>query len=473
MSEAAAAGAFGGPRRRLTHPRVAGLDPLGALRAAGNPGPLPRTPAVLLHSGRVDAESARFSVLGRPAWGVAWGAGRLLPLGPAPVEAEPAPDPFAALEAVTGDGALWLGYLAYDLGRAVEWLPDSAADDRGWPGFGWWRCPGWLEHDAVGGGWFACGELAGRGDEEVLAGLLPGLDAPPAPGSAPGFVAGAAEPDRPEAEHLAAVRACLGYVAAGDAFQVNVARRWGGSFSGDPAALYAALAAAAEPWYGAHLPCPGLPGLAGAALCSASPELFLRVGPDGVVTTRPIKGTEPAGGGSLEASGKDAAELAMIVDLLRNDLGRVCRPGTVSVPEGRSVEEHPTVRHGVATVRGRLRADAGLAGLLRATWPGGSVTGAPKVRAMEIIEELEPVRRGPYCGSIGGIRRAGGASEGASGGWRVALNLAIRTVCVADGRFDFHVGGGVVADSSPEAELAETHVKAAAMLRALGAGRAG
>ena len=446
----------------MAHPRTVNLQPLFALRSADSP----RARAVLLHSGRVDAEHARYSVLGRPAWGVAWRDGRLLPLGPAPVEDQPAADPFEALEAVTGDGALWLGFLSYDLGRAVERLPELAADDRGWPGFAWYRCAGWLEHDAVEGAWFACGEIAERSDEEVVADLLP----PPRPSAL--FEAGEARPDRPEAEHLAAVRACIDYVAAGDAFQVNVARRWGGRFSGSSSALYAELAAAAEPWYGAHLPCPGIPGLPGAALCSASPELFLQLGPDGAVRTRPIKGTEPAGGGNLEASEKDAAELAMIVDLLRNDLGRVCRPGSIDVPEGRAVEEHPTVRHGVATVRGRLGADAGLADLLRATWPGGSVTGAPKVRAMEIIEELEPVRRGPYCGSIGGIRREPPGSDGArSEGWRVTLNLAIRTVCLANGRFDFHVGGGVVADSTPEAELAETHVKAAAMLRALTAGR--
>jgi anthranilate/para-aminobenzoate synthase component I len=179
------------------------------------------------------------------------------------------------------------------------------------------------------------------------------------------------------------------------------------------------------------------------------------------VVTRPIKGTRPRGVGMREEllrSEKDQAELNMIVDLERNDLGRVCEVGSVRVTQTRAIEEHPTVYHGVATVEGRLREDVGLVELLRATFPGGSVTGAPKIRAMEIIEELEPVRRGPYCGAIGWIG-AGGAME---------FNVAIRTMVVKGGTVYMPVGGGIVADSVPEREYEETIVKARAMFDAVG-----
>jgi para-aminobenzoate synthetase component 1 len=160
----------------------------------------------------------------------------------------------------------------------------------------------------------------------------------------------------------------------------------------------------------------------------------------------------------LRRSEKDQAELNMIVDLERNDLGRVCEVGSVRVTQLRTIEDHPTVYHGVATVEGILRAEVGLVNLLRATFPGGSVTGAPKIRAMEIIDELEPTRRGAYCGAIGWIG-PGGAME---------LNVAIRTMMAKGGRIHVPVGGGIVADSEPEGEYAETLVKARAMFEAIG-----
>jgi para-aminobenzoate synthetase component 1 len=159
----------------------------------------------------------------------------------------------------------------------------------------------------------------------------------------------------------------------------------------------------------------------------------------------------------LRASVKDQAELNMIVDLERNDLGRVCEIGSVRVSQPRAIEAHPTVYHGVATVEGVLRRGVGLVDLLRATFPGGSVTGAPKIRAMEIIDELEPTRRGPYCGAIGYI-----AADGS-----MEFNVAIRTMIVKGGRVHIPVGGGVVADSSPEGEYEETLVKARAMFEVL------
>jgi para-aminobenzoate synthetase component 1 len=201
------------------------------------------------------------------------------------------------------------------------------------------------------------------------------------------------------------------------------------------------------------------------AVASASPEQFLRVS-NGEVSTRPIKGTRPRGTTSaadqrqiqdLLASAKDRAENVMIVDLLRNDLGRVCRYGSVQASQVCGIESYPFVHHLVSEVRGRLRTGLGPIDLLRAAFPGGSVTGAPKIRAMEIIAELEPSARGPYCGSLGYIGFDGSMDS----------NILIRTFTIGRGWVQFPVGGGIVADSVPEREYEETWTKAAGMLRAL------
>jgi len=186
------------------------------------------------------------------------------------------------------------------------------------------------------------------------------------------------------------------------------------------------------------------------------------------VETRPIKGTRPRGDGrardaalaaELEADAKERAEHVMIVDLERNDLGRVAAIGSVTVQAYARVESHPTVHHLVSSVAGRVRPDVGLAQLLRATFPGGSITGAPKRRAMQIIDELEPAARGPYTGATGWLGAAGDLD----------LAVAIRTALVSGGRLSLSIGGGIVADSTPEGEYEETLVKARGMMRALGA----
>jgi para-aminobenzoate synthetase component 1 len=203
----------------------------------------------------------------------------------------------------------------------------------------------------------------------------------------------------------------------------------------------------------------------GCVLASASPEQFLSVAGSHVIT-RPIKGTRPRGSTpeedslqrrSLYESEKDRAENVMIVDLLRNDLSRVARPHTVKVPRLFEVETHPTVHHLVSEVAAELVAGAGPVDLLRAAFPGGSITGAPKVRAMEIIQELEPHARGFYCGSLGWISFHGG----------MELSVLIRTMTLSHGWVQLPVGGGVVAKSDPEAEYQETLDKAEGMLRAL------
>ena len=199
-----------------------------------------------------------------------------------------------------------------------------------------------------------------------------------------------------------------------------------------------------------------------------SPERFLSLSQDRVVETRPIKGTRPRGADAaanrdaaaeLSAASKDRAEHVMIVDLERNDLGRVCRSGSVQVASLARVVSLPTVHHLISTVRGELRPEIGLSALLAATFPGGSVTGAPKRRAMQIIDELEPSPRGVYTGATGWLGAAGDLD----------LAVAIRTAVLRASRLELSVGGGIVVDSTPEGELRETEVKARAFAALCGA----
>lgn len=254
-----------------------------------------------------------------------------------------------------------------------------------------------------------------------------------------------------------AVRRILAAIAAGDVFQVNLAQRLSAAWDADTFGLYRALRRESRAAFGASLPDIGV--------ASISPESYLRVSA-GAVETRPIKGTRPrdadpaidaALADDLATSQKDRAENIMVVDMERNDLGRVCVAGTIQVPELTRVEAHPTVWHLVSTVRGRLRRDVGYGELLRATFPCGSITGAPKIAAMRIIDDLEPVRRGWYCGAIGFLG-AGSAS----------LSVAIRTAVMGPtGLATYGAGSGIVADSDPHAEHLESLDKAAAFLRAI------
>ena len=353
------------------------------------------------------------------------------------------PDPLAALAWLDAERRVagrWVGFLGYELGALLE--PAAAGSGRcddgdGLPLFGW----GWVDAAPF--------PLSARATGGMPA-SAPVRSAHPGQDPTSNFT---------REQYLRAVRCCLDYIAAGDVFQVNLSQRLSLPFAGDPAGLYDALLATAPAAYGALL------DLDEYAILSNSPELFLRVTPDGRIATRPIKGTRPNGQGlghmaeELFASAKDAAELNMIVDLERNDLGHVCETGTVRVSQPRHVEAHPTVFHGVAEVEGRLRADVSLVDLLRATFPGGSVTGAPKIRAMQIIDELEPAPRGVYCGAIGYLDADGS----------LQLNLAIRTMTLDKRTSTLHipVGGGIVAESDPAAEYEETWVKARAALEAV------
>jgi len=264
---------------------------------------------------------------------------------------------------------------------------------------------------------------------------------------------------RPDYE--AGVTKIRDYIAAGDVYQVNLAQRFRTAFTGAPLELYRRLRARSPAPFGAYL------ALGGLSITSISPERFLRLdAATREAEARPIKGTRPRGATpaedaafaeALTASQKDRAENVMIVDLLRNDLGRVCRPGSVRVPELYALESHPTVHHLVSTVTGVLADGADAFDLLRAAFPGGSVTGAPKVRAMEIIAELERAPRGVYCGAIGYVSATGAMD----------LNIPIRTIVVHDGMASFHAGAGIVWDSDPAAEYEETLAKARALIDAL------
>jgi para-aminobenzoate synthetase component 1 len=262
------------------------------------------------------------------------------------------------------------------------------------------------------------------------------------------------------ADYLAAVQRVIDYIYAGDIFQANFSQRFETPLNESPWTLYQRLRTRNAAPFAAYLDFPD------ALILSASPERFLRVSSTGHVETRPIKGTRPRGlgpehdaalGRALTESPKDRAENLMIVDLLRNDLSRVCRPGTVRVPELFALERYATVHHLVSTVVGDLNDGIDPLDLLRAAFPGGSITGAPKLRAMEIIAELEPSQRGVYCGSIGYWSLSG----------ELDTSIAIRTATVRNGRVYFSAGGGIVADSVPEQEYRETLDKARGLIDAL------
>lgn len=401
------------------------------------------------------------------------------------------PDPFAVARGLVGrldatrivpaDAPRFLGglvgFLGYDLGGVLERLPAIAAPDQDLPPLrlalhdwvvAWDRRTGfaWLGGRALDGD----GRRLARRLDDVHARLLaPGVTKQPQDAAGP-------PPDRAlrfrsgldRAAYEAGVRTVRDRIARGDIYQANLTRRLETPFEGDPWDLYRRLRTGDPSLFSAYLdlgtgPLSGQPR----GLLSASPEPFLSVDTDGVVSTDPIKGTRPRGrtrdedralARELLASAKDRAENVMIVDVLRNDLGRVCRPGSVRVPRLCRLERTAAVQHLVSTVTGVLAADNDAFDLLAASFPGGSITGAPKIRSMQILEELEPVRRGPYTGALGWI-----GPDGA-----MQTSILIRTF-VADGRrLTLHVGGGITYRSDPAAEWDETVDKARGPLSAIG-----
>jgi para-aminobenzoate synthetase component 1 len=394
------------------------------------------------------------------------------------------PDPFLAARrllarvasATVGDVAAppfsggLAGYLGYDLGRRLERLPSHARVDQALPemrlalldmAVAWDRGEGtaWLVGRAVDG------DLARlrRRRDELLARLLA------IPDRAAGSMSAGPEPPRRFVSNLdqpafeAMVERVRDEIARGEIYQANVARRLSAPFSGEPWPVYRRLRTGDPVTHAAYLALGE-----GRAILSASPEPFLSLSAAGHVETDPIKGTRPRGATpeadralarELLASAKDRAENVMIVDVLRNDLGRVCVPGSVRVPRLCRLERTGAVQHLVSTVTGRLETGRDAFDLLAASFPGGSITGAPKIRAMEVIESLEPVRRGPYTGAALWL-----GADGAMGS-----SILIRTL-VADGRrLTLHVGGGMTWRSDPTEEWQETRAKARGPLSALGA----
>lgn len=359
----------------------------------------------------------------------------------------------AALDALDrlGDaGGWWAGWLAYGLGRAIERVERRRPDDLGLPDVGLARFDARL---VVGrSGLRIEGDGAGRSQLAAAARRARAAGGPVDRTGArrTDLIGFASQLDRREFE--AGVEEIIDLIRAGDCYQVNLTRRLTSEVAADPVALFDALVR--------HHPAPhaALVRSADRAVVSASPERFLRRRGDDV-ETRPIKGTA-AQRAVLERSAKDRAENVMITDLARNDLGRVCRPGSVEVPALCDVEAHPGLWHLVSTVMGRLRPGVGTGTLVRATFPPASVTGAPKPRVLQVIEDLEPVSRGVYCGAVGWIDADNAAME---------LNVAIRTFQIVGGRTYLGVGGGITADSEPAAEWCETELKAARLLAVAGA----
>jgi para-aminobenzoate synthetase component 1 len=407
-------------------------------------------------------------------------------------------EPIAGLPPFQGGAA---GYLAYDWGRVLERIPENCYDDLALPDavlgiYDWviaWdhrASRAWL----ISTGIPETDEAARRRRAEERAGAvmerLHRDDAGVECGSslvrfaqregdnsrvtvdAPSFAVEGGWWDRrldvrssfTYDGYLAAVARVREYILAGDIFQANVSQRFEAPLSESPWDLYRRMRARNAAPFAAFFETPDV------SIVSASPERFLRVDENGHVETRPIKGTMPRGfgpehdgalGQALSESAKDRAENLMIVDLMRNDLSRVCRPGTVRVPELFALEHYATVHHLVSTVVGELAPGRDALDLLRAAFPGGSITGAPKVRAMEIIAELEPSQRSVYCGSLGYVSVTGALDT----------SIAIRTVIApaGRGRVYFSAGGGIVADSVPEQEYRETLHKARGMIDALSA----
>jgi anthranilate synthase component 1 len=351
----------------------------------------------------------------------------------------------------------WVLFLSYELAGEIEPRLRLPASDLPWRAFAL-RTPCAIIHDRLENRVFAVAE-------PQAAHLLPKIErdvheaaSMPAPASMPISVA-AIDEESPEI-FLERVRRAQGYIRAGDIYQANLSRSWHIELAGNAsvAEIYERLCAANP------APFAALAQWQGVSILSSSPERLVSVN-DGLIQTRPIAGTRPRSGlpggdvsemTELAMHPKERAEHVMLIDLERSDLGRVCKPGTVRVDEFMSIESYAHVHHIVSNVSGQLRGDATPIEAIRAVFPGGTITGCPKIRCMEIIAELEGVGRGAYTGSLGFLGLDG----------TMDLNILIRTMTLRGRRIDLRAGGGIVADSVPARELEETRAKARGLLAA-------
>jgi len=368
----------------------------------------------------------------------------------------------------------WVGYFSYELGRYIEKLPETATDDLKKPLIRLCFYDRIICYDHVEGTWWLIAlEFADDIEEpaEKFAAMekllaeaqrIRTTPCPPAELNNIDFSQIRCNIDKDY--YLETIGKIKRYIYDGDVYQVNFSQRFECDYKARPIELYH--------WQNYYNPSGYAAYIDGGSfhIVSASPEMFITI-TDGVIRTKPIKGTRPrieeCAGTSPQArqinaknfdelvgSEKEQAELNMIIDLERNDLTKVCKYGTIKVVQPRTIESYPTVFHAVATVEGQLREETTFCDILKAMFPGGSITGAPKIRSMEIIDETEPTGRGVYTGSIGFI--------GINGD--VCLNIAIRTIIIAAQKAYVQVGGGIVADSQPQAEWQETITKARALL---------
>ncbi len=332
----------------------------------------------------------------------------------------------------------WIGYLAYELGIVIE--PTAASlPKQDWPLVDLVWCDKALVHDRDSNGWWSIGDID---PPEHIAKHTSNL------------TCSTLIDHEGDDSFISAVQKTVDYIHAGDIFQANITRRFSTEVNGDIRNAALSFLGKQGGWFGAWMEFPD----DGRFLLSMSPELFLQVnGETKKIITRPMKGTRPEHDAPevLLESEKDAAELHMIVDLMRNDFGRVCEFGSIDVHEARSLEKHPTVWQCVGEVHGVLRDSTTICDVIEATFPAGSITGAPKIRAMQIIDELEDSPRGPYCGAIGIL----GNSSMLNVGIRTAIFTGSTNPADFHGSMTYSTGCGIVAESDPLSELAESEVK--------------
>lgn len=430
--------------------------------------------AALISSGEHPSH-ARWSVLGRPSRSIT-GDLQLVVHGVAGAGAAHDSRTGESQEDLPPFQAGAIGWIGYDAGRVVEpasvWRGPASTNDRDWPLTRWWVIDDAVVYDHLRREWWEVG-TPGWYREMHEAERAPDHCADQYLRQAPSCTVGPIIDSESRETYMRTVERAKEYIRAGDVYQVNLAHRMSGPFTGSSRTCFTRLLEAAGPWYGAYTEFGD--GDVGEAVASVSPELFLSYDPrTRKLMTRPMKGTRRAAADARDAlsgSIKDQAELNMIVDLMRNDLGRVCELGSVKVESSRDIERHARggaeLLQATATVSGTLASQQSVADAILACFPGGSITGAPKVRAMQIIDELELVRRGPYCGAIGFVSRSGHA----------AMNIAIRTASIrgtrispaaaefSTGMIDYSVGAGIVADSNAAEEWSETLDKAGVFLR--------